>query len=63
MEKKLFDAAARPRKPAYASGLAIINDWGSAKGTRKKAAAGANGPDHVMEWAKLQGLRPGPDPQ
>jgi 2-keto-4-pentenoate hydratase/2-oxohepta-3-ene-1,7-dioic acid hydratase in catechol pathway len=38
---KLFDAAALTRKAAYVSMLDILNDWTSAKGTLKKAAAGA----------------------
>jgi 2-keto-4-pentenoate hydratase/2-oxohepta-3-ene-1,7-dioic acid hydratase in catechol pathway len=38
---KLFDAAALTRKPAYASMLDILNDWASAKGTLRKAAAAA----------------------
>ena len=36
---KLFDAAALTRKPAYATVLDILNDWTSAKGTLRKAAA------------------------
>ena len=39
---KVFDAAALTRRPAYASMLDILNDWASAKGTLKKAAAGAS---------------------
>ena len=38
---KLFDAAALTRKAGYASVLAILNDWSSAKAVLKKAAAGA----------------------
>lgn len=38
---KLFDAAALTRKAAYSSVLAILNDWSSAKGVLKKAAAAA----------------------
>jgi 2-keto-4-pentenoate hydratase/2-oxohepta-3-ene-1,7-dioic acid hydratase in catechol pathway len=38
---KLFDAAALTRKAGYASVLAILQDWGSAKGVLKKAAAAA----------------------
>ena len=41
VDEKLFDAAALTRKAAYASMLDIINDWSSAKGTLKKAAAAA----------------------
>src|SRR5260370_17204128 len=39
--EKLFDAAALTRKAAYANMLDILNDWTSAKGTLKKAAAAA----------------------
>ena len=39
VDDKLFDAAALTRKAAYASMLDILNDWSSAKGTLKKAAA------------------------
>ena len=38
---KLFDAAALTRKAAYSTVLAILNDWSSAKGALKKAAAAA----------------------
>jgi len=38
---KLFDAAALTRKAGYASVLAILQDWSSAKGVLKKAAAAA----------------------
>ena len=38
---KLFDAAALTRKAGYSSVLAILNDWSSAKGVLKKAAAAA----------------------
>src|SRR5262245_42607296 len=38
---KLFDAAALTKKAAYSDVLAILNDWASAKGALKKAAAGA----------------------
>src|SRR6185437_3949170 len=38
---KLFDAAALTRKAGYATMMDIINDWASAKGTLKKAAAAA----------------------
>src|SRR5581483_6487108 len=38
---KLFDAAALTRKAAYADMLGILNDWRTAKGIIKKAAAGA----------------------
>ena len=38
---KLFDAAALTRKAAYATTLDILNDWSSAKGVLKKAAAAA----------------------
>jgi 2-keto-4-pentenoate hydratase/2-oxohepta-3-ene-1,7-dioic acid hydratase in catechol pathway len=38
---KLFDAAALTRKAAYVSMLDILNDWTSAKGALKKAAAAA----------------------
>src|SRR3954464_2202424 len=41
VDDKLFDAAALTRKAAYASMLDILNDWSSAKGTLKKAAAAA----------------------
>ena len=41
VDDKLFDAAALTRKAAYASMLDILNDWASAKGTLKKAAAAA----------------------
>src|SRR5262245_65046206 len=41
VDEKLFDAATLTRKAAYASMLDIINDWTSAKGTLKKAAAAA----------------------
>jgi 2-keto-4-pentenoate hydratase/2-oxohepta-3-ene-1,7-dioic acid hydratase in catechol pathway len=41
VDDKLFDAAALTRKAAYASVLDILNDWASAKGTLKKAAAAA----------------------
>ena len=39
---KLFDAAALTRKPAYASVLAILNDWRAAQGVLKKVAAAAS---------------------
>src|SRR5260370_35873717 len=39
--EKLFDAAALTRKAAYANMLDILNDWASAKGILKKAAAAA----------------------
>jgi len=38
---KLFDAAALTRKAAYATMLDILNDWQSAKGVLRKAAAAA----------------------
>ncbi len=38
---KLFDAAALTRKAAYASVLAILQDWRAAQGVLKKAAAAA----------------------
>lgn len=38
---KLFDAAALTRKAGYSSVLAILNEWSSAKGILKKAAAAA----------------------
>jgi 2-keto-4-pentenoate hydratase/2-oxohepta-3-ene-1,7-dioic acid hydratase in catechol pathway len=38
---KLFDAAALTRKAGYSSMLAILNEWSSAKGVLKKAAAAA----------------------
>ena len=38
---KLFDAAALTRKAGYSSVLAILNEWPSAKGVLKKAAAAA----------------------
>jgi 2-keto-4-pentenoate hydratase/2-oxohepta-3-ene-1,7-dioic acid hydratase in catechol pathway len=38
---KLFDAAALTRKAGYSSVLAILNEWSSAKGVLKKAAAAA----------------------
>lgn len=38
---KLFDAAALTRKAGYSSVLAILQDWSSAKGVLKKAAAAA----------------------
>ncbi len=41
VDDKLFDAAALTRKAGYASMMDILNDWSSAKGTLKKAAAGA----------------------
>jgi 2-keto-4-pentenoate hydratase/2-oxohepta-3-ene-1,7-dioic acid hydratase in catechol pathway len=41
VDEKLFDAAALTRKAAYVSMLDILNDWASAKGTLKKAAAAA----------------------
>src|SRR3954464_8618934 len=41
VDDKLFDAAALTRKAAYASMMDILNDWSSAKGVLKKAAAGA----------------------
>src|SRR3954454_4886620 len=41
VDDKLFDAAALTRKAAYVSMLDILNDWASAKGTLKKAAAAA----------------------
>ena len=41
VDDKLFDAAALTRKAAYISVLDILNDWSSAKGVLKKAAAGA----------------------
>ena len=41
VDDKLFDAAALTRKAAYATMLGILNDWSSAKGALKKAAAAA----------------------
>ncbi|MEX2035090.1 MAG: hypothetical protein WEA28_07850, partial [Xanthobacteraceae bacterium] len=41
VDDKLFDAAALTRKAAYATVLDILNDWTSAKGTLRKAAAAA----------------------
>ena len=41
VDDRLFDAAALTRKAAYASMLDILNDWSSAKGALKKAAAAA----------------------
>jgi len=41
VDDRLFDAAALTRKSAYASMLDILNDWTSAKGALKKAAAAA----------------------
>ena len=41
VDDKLFDAAALTRKAAYVSMMDILNDWSSAKGTLKKAAAAA----------------------
>jgi 2-keto-4-pentenoate hydratase/2-oxohepta-3-ene-1,7-dioic acid hydratase in catechol pathway len=38
---KLFDAAALTRKAGYSSVLAILNEWSSARGVLKKAAAAA----------------------
>ena len=54
VDDKLFDAAALTRKAAYASMLDILNDWASAKGTLKKAAAGA-GQEQAQEPAGGQG--------
>ncbi len=41
VEDQLFDAAALTRKAAYATVLDILNDWPSARGALKKAAAAA----------------------
>jgi 2-keto-4-pentenoate hydratase/2-oxohepta-3-ene-1,7-dioic acid hydratase in catechol pathway len=39
--EELFDAAKLTGKPAYATVIGILQDWKSAEGTLKKAAAGA----------------------
>jgi len=41
VDDKLFDAAALTKKAAYATVMDILNDWASAKGVLKKAAAAA----------------------
>jgi 2-keto-4-pentenoate hydratase/2-oxohepta-3-ene-1,7-dioic acid hydratase in catechol pathway len=41
VDEHVFDAASLTRKPAYATMLGILNDWKSAQGALKKAAAGA----------------------
>ena len=41
VDDRLFDAAALTRKAGYSSVLAILNEWSSAKGALKKAAAAA----------------------
>jgi 2-keto-4-pentenoate hydratase/2-oxohepta-3-ene-1,7-dioic acid hydratase in catechol pathway len=41
VDDKVYDAAALTRKAAYASVLDILNDWRSAQGTLRKAAATA----------------------
>src|SRR5262249_32274411 len=41
IDDKVFDAAKLTGKPAYATVLGIIEDWRSAHGVLKKAAAGA----------------------
>ena len=54
VDDKLFDAAALTRKAAYASMMDILNDWASAKGTLKKAAA-ARRQEQAQEPAGRQG--------
>jgi 2-keto-4-pentenoate hydratase/2-oxohepta-3-ene-1,7-dioic acid hydratase in catechol pathway len=49
IDDKLFDAAKLTRKAAYATVLAILEDWRNAQGLLKKAAAGA---------AKVKGGQP-----
>src|SRR5262249_55991650 len=41
IDDKVFDAAKLTRKPAYATVLAILEDWRTAQGVLKKAAATA----------------------
>jgi 2-keto-4-pentenoate hydratase/2-oxohepta-3-ene-1,7-dioic acid hydratase in catechol pathway len=41
IDDKVFDAAKLAGKPAYATVLAILEDWRTAQGVLKKAAAGA----------------------
>jgi 2-keto-4-pentenoate hydratase/2-oxohepta-3-ene-1,7-dioic acid hydratase in catechol pathway len=50
--EEVFDAAKLTGKPAYATVLGILDDWKTAEGTLKKAAAGA-----AKSRAKRQPLR------
>ena len=49
IDDKVFDAAKLTRKAAYASLLGILEDWRTAQGVLKKAAASAG-------KSKVQGL-------
>src|ERR1700675_3285263 len=40
VDEKVFDAAALTRKASYATMLDILNDWKTAQGVLRKAAAG-----------------------
>ena len=42
VDEKVFDAAALTRKASYATMLDILNDWKTAQGVIRKAAAGKN---------------------
>ena len=42
VDDRLFDAAKMTRRPAYATMLGILNDWKTAQGFLKKAAAAAS---------------------
>src|SRR5262249_1970827 len=55
IDDKVFDAAKLTGKPAYATVLAILEDWRAAQPVLQKAAPGAG-------QSRLQGP-PGPPPQ
>jgi hypothetical protein len=45
VDDRLFDAAKMTRRPAYATMLGILNDWKTAQGFLKKAAARSRAPN------------------
>ena len=58
VDDQIFDAAKITRKPAYATVLGILNDWGKAQGALKDAAAKAAKSKGGQPLAKAKLLAP-----